>query len=233
MTPKEIISELLTLERDKTPISLLNVYKGLPVTYPVTIIASFQGRLLLKTNRYQIACLKLENKAFIRNNNNSVVYQAEVEKINFNRRQVILKNFSYADPMIGKREQVRVQVLQKMDVVIDQGDGSPIRSKLFDLSVTGIAVDIQNGDLVVNKGASVKTALQLPEISQVYTQRLVFTGMIETVRQIDDNTRRVGISTNPDSDAQELLEQYIEVVQAQYLGELQDIFHQELEKETI
>ena len=232
MTKKEIISELLQLERDKTPISLMNVYKGLPVTYPVSIIASYQGRLLLKTNRYQIACLKLDGCAFIRNNNNSIVYKGRVEKINFKLRQVILKDFEYADSEIGNREQVRVQVQDEVDVVIDQGVGAPIRTKLFDISIKGIAVDIRNGDLKIEKGNMVKTALQLPETNLAYTQRLVFNGMIETIREVENHVHRVGISTNPDDEAQDLLEQYIEILQSQYLAELQAIFQMELEEEA-
>ncbi len=65
-THDDIISTFRSLQRQNKEIQLLNVYKGVPISYTATIQEVSEVSIRVRTDKYQIVPMFRESKTFIR-----------------------------------------------------------------------------------------------------------------------------------------------------------------------
>jgi len=164
----EILSLLNELAASHTEINLLNVYKGVPISFTAQIVG-FQGMSMkVRTDQRQTVCMFFEKKTFIQSKGLTEIYQAEVTDLDPIDRVATLANFNRVVSGVGNRVLVRVQPKGSLESnVKNQYSDNIVQGELADISQNGLAIylplEIFSPRLYC-KDASVTVTLRLPGV---------------------------------------------------------------------
>jgi len=245
------------LQRRRKTITLVNVYKGLPVISNVQVLHVGSDSIIVKPDKDQLVCLYGERQVFIRYEIFPRLVLAKVEEIDLISREVTLFDFAYTGPGIGNRKHLRVKpdepiisILQTLEV------GEMISGDMADLSREGLAVYINQPHfpaVFVEIGTQVKAVLRLPVSQMAPSQHtgekptsgvqriespdvdnLTELGLIGVVvnAQVEEahGWHRIGLRLAPRHAANEVLLRFIKQRQTEIIRELK-IIYQELVRE--
>jgi hypothetical protein len=142
LTPdSNLTALLLQLARTKTPVKLLNIYKGIPISNDALIDLVDANGVQITTQRYQISCLYLTHETYILSGYLPSVLHADVTRLNAAAMKAVLANFQPAQPTIGLRSQVRVEPEAPVVVQVQVKNSSThIPASLLDLSADGLGL---------------------------------------------------------------------------------------------
>lgn len=147
-------------------IYLLNVYKGVPISYEATLVDVSWATVKVKTEKYQAVCLYRERETYVQSRLWTDTLHARVIDVDIPKTEAVLTNFEYAKSRIGERTRVRVQPEEPMEGDIQPKDMSQsFRCELADISRNGVAVYIPSrlySPLSYVKGAPISLALRFP-----------------------------------------------------------------------
>lgn len=156
---------------NKTEIRLINVYKGLPISYPAIILAVGSERLHIHTEKTQIICLYRDRQTFIRSPYPKII-QAHVLDLNLGRSEAVLSEFTFMD-RLGLRASVRVAPRDALGGVIVSGKGEVrINCTLADVSQEGLGLIINENYFspgIFAAGQEVTVHLAIPQTVDVLT----------------------------------------------------------------
>ncbi|MDR3574134.1 MAG: hypothetical protein P4L50_09740 [Anaerolineaceae bacterium] len=161
-----ILDLLKKLAASGNEIYLLNVYKGVPLSYAAKIIevSDFYARVL--TDTYQTVGMYIEKTTYIQSQWLPDILRADVIELDSREKTAILANFSYVTNGIGKRMQVRIQPKETLEGSIQNiQDNRIVRAELADISQEGFAFYLPKlmfSQREYFKGAQLKVTLQLP-----------------------------------------------------------------------
>jgi hypothetical protein len=223
---REIISALEYIYSSKKEVRLHNDHKGMPVSYPATIQGFGERGIVFKVNKYQLVCLALEKQTFIQSEQLPSIVKARLIDLNFPNTQVTLQNFAYTLDSIGKRQNIRVQPPEAIQVVINVNTRK-IKGTLVDISETGLGVKTLKGNIfhqsLLRRGASILVLFRLPS----ETSDTLLTGTIRNIaKEIDNGSYRLGILISPNSKAREAIAHYINRRKTRIQAELDILFIQ-------
>jgi len=126
-------------------IKLLNIYKGLPISYDSTIREVRESSLIVETSKYQAVCLYLDRFTFLQSHHFVAPVQASLQSIDVINLQVCLDELHYVNEGIGDRQQVRVEPAEMMLVQIHfPGSRTPIDAELANISQAGLGIYLAN-----------------------------------------------------------------------------------------
>lgn len=127
------------VKQGKLGVSLINYYKGLPLSYPATIEAVSNGVLELDIHPQQAVAIDKYHYAFIRSPIFPHVVGAHVLYVNIRKQAASLKNFFFAEILAERRNAIRLELEPPTDASFEcQGELFP--GKLFNLSMNGAAL---------------------------------------------------------------------------------------------
>ncbi|MEI7989018.1 MAG: hypothetical protein WCI88_08260 [Chloroflexota bacterium] len=187
--------------RENQEISLINVYKGFPISYPGTVMIAQHGAIKIKTNPYQIVCIFKDKKTYIRYVSFPNALRAELMKIELSESLVVLSKFEYAGGNIGDRRQVRVEpedTIKGGIKIIEKKIN--LTGEIADISLDGLAVYLLPGIQTMKylrEGTHVSIHLQLPSgkatasfdpieiIPQQQSRQDRFSGIKKPLTQLD------------------------------------------------
>ena len=222
----EILGHLEKMAENGKSLRLLNVFKGIPVSYEAGI-RRIDGLLVeFNVHRYQVLCLEIEKQTIIQESGLPYPIKADVLAVDKFVNTAYLYNFTYASQTVGLRSSIRVQPEHPIEVLITR-QNLRMRGMLIDISTEGAGMQLTlaafvYGARTLSRGTTIKISLQVPG----ETAEIQLPGTVSyIVRQKD--FYRLGMSARPDLEAKRILSQFITQRQAAILRELRlmaDVF---------
>ncbi len=147
-------------------IRLINVYKGVPISYEASIVKIDPWSIQVKMALYQIVCLYKERETFIQNSFFPKIIRAKVGRLDFPDLEASLTGFEYIEQNVGDRIQVRVKPADPIySDVQAPGMRFPFKAELADISQEGLAIYIPRGFYYPDRyrtGVIIKMSLRFP-----------------------------------------------------------------------
>lgn len=135
---EELIQLLEQIARNRSEIKLLNIYKGLPITYETSINSIGDFEIRVPGSKQQLACLYHQRETYLQGWRIPFLIRSQVISLNLAKEDAVLSNFEVAKPDIGKRTQIRVEPDEPLVAFIqfiDSGYDLPV--PLADISAEG------------------------------------------------------------------------------------------------
>jgi hypothetical protein len=134
----DLLQTLRQVEKNKSSIKLLNIYKGLPISYSTNILSVGASEIVVPGNKNHIACLYYQGESYLLGDELPTIVRSQVKSLNLAKDHAILENFEIAQTNIGNRAQIRVEPDDPLVVGI-QFKSSPFEflAPLADISASG------------------------------------------------------------------------------------------------
>ncbi|MCX6064919.1 MAG: hypothetical protein NT121_04090 [Chloroflexi bacterium] len=163
---------------------MLNIYKGLPISYDVNINSIGDSEIQVHSNKIQLACLYHQREAYLEGDELPFVIRAQVISLNLAKEDAELANFETAKNNIGKRVQIRVEPSEPMVVVLQfAGSTSEILAPLADVSAGGASVYFESFMFparLFQPGSEITMTISLPDAVSHKIKKLTKKPMIES-----------------------------------------------------
>lgn len=147
--------------KDGSKVALTNYYKGLPITYPATVLGVEHGNLDLDISHQQAVAIADDHYTLIRSKLLPHPVVAHVQYVNVKKHAVSLNKLCYVDVLAEKRAAVRLDLEPPVKATI-QVDGQDICGELVDISTQGIAIDVEMY-VDLESGAEMTVKFMLPD----------------------------------------------------------------------
>jgi len=143
---------------------LVNYYKGLPISYPATIVEMSGGSLELDVHQQQAVAIDRTRRVFIKCGYFDNAILADVMNVDVRRMSVSLRNFTFVEIMAERRDTLRLELEAPTDAVISS-ESQRLSGKLFDVSLGGFS--IRTADRCpFGKGVEVRLRVMIPNLLQ-------------------------------------------------------------------
>ena len=142
---EDLFKVLERLSKDQSGIRLLNIYKGLPISYDASISSIGDSEIHVISNKYQISCLYHQRETFIRGEDLPFVIRSQVISLNLAREDAVLANFEVAQNSIGNRMNIRVEPEEPLVGVIQfKGYPTKVNAAIADISIHGASLYVDD-----------------------------------------------------------------------------------------
>jgi len=142
-------------------VTLTNYYRGLPVTYPATVVGVDRGNLDLDVNPHQAVAISSDHYTLIRSPLFSFPIVAHALYVNIRKHAVSLGKLSFVEVLAEKRAAVRLNLDPPMRATILSQD-QEIPGNLLDISTQGLAVSIDDY-VALERGSEMSVKFMLPD----------------------------------------------------------------------
>jgi hypothetical protein len=172
----DIIRILGRIARNRSEITMLNIYKGLPISYETSIHSVGEFEICVPSSRQHIACLYSQRETYLQGKGLPFLIRSQVISLNLDKEDALLSNFEVAKPSIGKRTQIRVEpdeLLIAFIQVIDSGFDLP--APLADISAEGASIYLDSQLFPARQcrvGREAKITLSFPDSISQKVKRL-------------------------------------------------------------
>lgn len=137
----ELIKILRQIAQKQSEIRMLNIYKGLPISYETMIESVSDTEIKVQTNRQHIACLYYQGQSFFQVNELPFVIRSQVMSLNLAKENAVFSDFELVKNNIGSRTQIRVEPDEPLVVSMQfNGSASDILAPLADISAGGASI---------------------------------------------------------------------------------------------
>lgn len=148
-------------------IKLLNVYKGLPISYDAFISSVGEQEIRVHSNRFQLACLYYQRETYLQGNDLPFLLRSQVTSLHLGREDATLTGFEVAERGIGARAQIRVEPEESLIARV-KFDGSSMEflAPLADISAEGASALFEHYVFpmrLCRPGNSITLTLSLPD----------------------------------------------------------------------
>lgn len=148
-------------------VKLLNVYKGLPISYDAFINSVGESEIQVHSNRFQIACLYYQRETYVYGNDIPFLLRSQVISLNLGKEDATLSHLEVAQKGIGERSQIRVEPEEPLVARI-RFEGSPMEflAPLADISAEGAAAHFEHYMFpmrLCRLGTSISVSISLPD----------------------------------------------------------------------
>lgn len=143
---------------------LVNYYKGLPISYPATLVELNNGVLELDVHQQQAVALEATRCTFVKCTHFPHPLLAAVKDVDVRRMMASLHNFSFVEILAERRVSLRLELDPPGDAEILL-DGGSVEGKLLDVSLGGFS--IRTSRLCeFAKGSEVRLRVKIPSLIQ-------------------------------------------------------------------
>jgi hypothetical protein len=126
------------MSRNRAEIRMLNIYKGLPISYETSIHSVGQFEIRVPGSKQQLACLYHQRETYLQGNQLPFLIRSQVLSLNLAKEDAVLANFEVAKPEIGKRAQIRVEPDEPLVAFLQlTASGYDLPVPLTDISAEG------------------------------------------------------------------------------------------------
>jgi len=130
----------LKVERPEASLTLINIYKELPITHPATICEIRGRHVELTTSELQLAAIAQCNEVFIRGPYLEQTVLGRLESLDIRRNLVRLCDFATVELKAENRQTVRVRLHKPIGVILHCGSDR----------ISGVVQDISLGGCCIN-----------------------------------------------------------------------------------
>lgn len=153
--------------RNQSEIRLLNIFKGLPISYDARVNFIGGSEIQVQSNVYQIACLYFQRETYLLGEDLPFILHSQVVNLHLGREEATLANLEAADKGIGDRMQIRVEPEEPMVVVVRfEGSSSEFHALLADISAEGAGIyfeDYMFPSRLCQRGNEISATFSLPD----------------------------------------------------------------------
>lgn len=161
---EELLLQLFTnIMANHQPLKLFNIYKGLPISTPATILKVEEGRILLKVEKIQKFVIELEQKVVMQSPNLPKDVEAEVYLVDARKPLVMVKRPRLLHASLNNRKHTRVGLPSRLPVVI-KVEKKHYTGYLRDISIRSAAAYFNAGKFAEEelKGKKARISFRLP-----------------------------------------------------------------------
>ena len=148
----------------RTGCRLVNYYKGLPLSYPATLVEIDHGTLELDVHKQQAVALEENRYSFIKCDHFDSAILAGVRDVNVRSMTASLNNFTFVEIMAERRSALRLDLEPPTNAEI-KGDGLTMVGKVIDLSLGGFSIRLDHR-CEIPKGTLVALKVDVPNLLQ-------------------------------------------------------------------
>lgn len=178
---------------------MLNIYKGLPISYETIIDSVSDTQIKVQTNRQHMACLYYQGQSYFQVNDLPYVIRSQVMSLNLAKENAVFSDFEMVKNNIGSRTQIRVEPDEPLVVSMQfNGSASDILAPLADVSAGGASVYFETYMFparLAQPGNGLTMNISLPDAATNRIKRLVARSQADT--------RKIGSPLKPFGDSQE------------------------------
>jgi hypothetical protein len=141
----DIIVLLGKIGKSQSEIKLLNIYKGLPLSYETVINSVNEFEICVPSSKQHMACLYHQGETYVQGDKIPFLIRSQVISLNLAKDEAVLSNFEVAKPDIGKRSQIRVVPEESLIAFIHFiGSGYDVPAPLLDISAEGASIFLES-----------------------------------------------------------------------------------------
>jgi hypothetical protein len=163
----DLLQTLRQIARNQSSIKLLNIYKGLPISYDTNIVSVGVSEIQVTGSKSHIACLYYQGESYLQGDELPVVVRSKVKSLNLAQDFAILTDFEVAENNIGKRTQIRVEPDDLLVGAIKfKGSSFEFLAPLFDISSNGASVFFESyifPDRLAQPGNELTMTISIPD----------------------------------------------------------------------
>lgn len=212
---RDILDTLFKICQDREEMSLMNVYKGIPINFPASVLQIVDESVIIRTSPQQIVCLDIERETFINHKSFPGIIRSSVMEVSMPKRAAVLSRFEFMGNNIGNRSEIRVEPHDTISGIMEPkfNPGAAVKGELADISSRGIGFYLEPeffipGILV--RSTNIALSFNLPAENSISPVELKLNGIIENVKhEMYYDRYRIGASLEPDQNSQSLLNEFI------------------------
>ena len=196
---------------------LVNYYRGLPLSYPATLVEVTRGVLELDVHRQQAVALENNRHTFVKCDYFDSAILAEVMNVNVRSMTASLRRFSFVQILAENRSSLRLELEPQTDAEL-RWEGSVHTGKVLDLSLGGFSIRTAD-HCEIPKGAEATVIVMVPNLLQNTLSKLETKAtLVESSREGDWDICRFCIVADLQSEA--LISRFIFQRQVEIIREL-------------
>ncbi len=163
----EIFGKISTAKEE---INLLNVYKGVPLSFPARVVSIEPDSIQVFTDNHQSVCMFLEKHTYIQSQMLPEILEADVLNLDTDQNIATLGNFRPIEQDIGQRRLVRIQPKESLEGNIQLPNDNEIGSgTLADISQNGLAVYLERQSVEYWRLKPLQDVVVILQIPGTYT----------------------------------------------------------------
>jgi hypothetical protein len=140
----DILEYLREIVRNQSAVKLLNVYKGLPISYDTQISSIGKSEIRVHSNRFQLASLYYQQETYLKGETLPYVLRSQVASLHLGKEDATLTQLEVASNDVGKRSQIRVEPGDTLIALIHFfGAPMALAAPIADVSADGAAVYLE------------------------------------------------------------------------------------------
>jgi len=203
-------------------IKLLNIYKGLSVSTPSSVLKIVDSDIHVSTEKIQKYLMHTEKSVIIQSEYLPKEIAAEVKYVDPIGAVAIVKNPIFLESSANNRKSVRVQCDTRIPITVT-GQKFAFTGEIFDISLKALSIKY-NGKLPPNcEAQSVKLQFSLPsKTADDGIAKLSIPAQIAMIKSVGDDTRVV-VYISIDSICEATLLEYIYMRQKELIGEIKKL----------
>ncbi|HIJ95591.1 MAG TPA: hypothetical protein HPP94_07620 [Desulfuromonadales bacterium] len=128
--------------RDAATFTLINYFKGLPISYPATLLGVEGSNLDLDIHPQQAAAISTDHYTMVRSRLFTHPLIAHVQYVNIKKHVVSLNKFSYVNILAEKRAAVRLDLDHSVAISLLFDTNQHLRGLLDNISIQGFAIKV-------------------------------------------------------------------------------------------
>jgi hypothetical protein len=214
----QILADFKTMMINQEGVSLLNVFKGVPVTCTARIQSVQEDRAIFEVNPPESTSLMWERNTWIQASRLFEAVKARVDKFDILSGMTELSSFQYAGSRLGERSSVRVEPKETLRVSIETQNQS-IVGTMADISSIGVGVYVYplEAEHPFRRAEEVVLSLRLPDTN------INIPGKVRSLNKIGDYLR-VSFNFLPNHPENAAIAAYIIARREEILNELPRLY---------
>ncbi len=227
----DILKIFRQIAYENRKVRLLNLYKGIPISYAASIVSIGEASVTVRTEKIQMVCMYLAKETHIQNVQFPHLVRASVVLVEAEKGNVMLSHFSYKPERFGELTQAQVQPGSPIQGIMLSQQDLQVSGELADISLDGVAVivDEKSKAIPCQVGEDVRVQVRLPRTvlfdEEEPTQALELFGSIANIKSgLPDGKCRIGVELHRDSPARLDLARFISLRQTELLREIRSIY---------
>jgi len=199
---------------------LVNYYKGLPLSYPATIVEIDRGILEVDVHKQQAVVMEKNRYTFIKCDYFDSPIMAKAQNVNVANMMASLHTFTFVQIMAESRNSLRLELEPQTETVL-KWQGASLDAKLIELSLGGCSARAQER-CQIPIGEEISLKLMVPNLLQNTVNPLNTAAKLMAVTD-EDGWDICRFSLAPDPQAEALLSRYIFQRQVEIIRELKEL----------
>ncbi len=197
MTNEDILKAFRLSLQNKKELKLINSYKGLPISFPASILSVSEENVTLKVDRSQIVCMYRDHDTFVQGEYFTETIRAYVSQLDLIKVEAILSYYEVPKSSFNNRSQIRVEPDNPISGNIKVKEMRiPFRGELADISQGGLGIYIEERLFLPNvyhPGAEIVVMINLPTTGRMAARTTVKYGDPTRDERFDAQQSRIDL----------------------------------------